>query len=322
MEPPDTDCQFSPNLLSINEPAYCQYIQSRIVNNTWVKVKHVNSLREFMDTIRVEHTVFALPFAYATLFLVEAGWPRGYYLLWITVAMVGARTVGMAANRLVDAAIDLRNPRTAGRAIPAGRLSRGRALLYALFALGVFLVAVWQLNPACRWLWPIPVAAMVAYPYAKRFTAFAHLFLGTVYVMIPTAVWLAVTGEVPLPALLLGVGAGMWVAGFDIIYACQDAEVDRRQGLHSLPADFGLRAALNVARLLHLGFLACLAVAGGMLFAGRWYGIGLALTALLLIHEHRLVKPNDLSKVNAAFFTTNGVVSVALFVLIAIDTVV
>ncbi len=282
----------------------------------------MNSLREFFDTIRVEHTVFALPFAYATLFLVEAGWPRGHYLLWITVAMIGARTVGMAANRLIDGEIDARNPRTAGRAIPAGRLGRGRAMLYTGVALVVFLVAVWRLNPVCRWLWPLVIGAMVAYPYAKRFTPYAHLFLGAVYVMIPPAVWVAVTGEAPLPALLLGLGAGLWVAGFDIIYACQDAEVDRREGLHSLPADFGIGRALRVSRVLHAGFLVCLAVAGSMLFVGRWYGVGLVLTALLLIHEHRLVKPNDLSRVNAAFFTTNGIVSVALFVLIAIDTVV
>lgn len=282
----------------------------------------MNSLKEFFETIRVEHTVFALPFAYATLFLVEAGWPRGHYLFWITIAMIGARTVGMAANRLVDAGIDARNPRTAGRAIPAGRLSQSAALVYTAVALAVFLFAVWRLHPVCRWLWPIAIAAMVAYPYAKRFTPFAHFFLGAVYVMIPTAVWLAVTGEVPLAAVLLGLGAGLWVTGFDIIYACQDAEVDRREGLHSLPADFGPRSALNVARLLHAGFLACLAIAGAMLFAGTWYGIGLFLTALLLTHEHRLVKHDDLSRVNAAFFTTNGIVSVALFVLIAVDTVV
>lgn len=282
----------------------------------------MNSLREFLDTIRVEHTVFALPFAYATLFLVEAGWPRGTILLWITLAMIGARTVGMAANRLVDGEIDARNPRTASRAIPAGRLSRGAALAFTGVALAIFLVAVWQLHPVCRGLWPIAIAAMVAYPYAKLFTPFAHFFLGAVYVMIPTAVWLAVTGEAPLAAVLLGLGAGLWVAGFDIIYACQDAEVDRREGLHSLPADFGTRAALIVARLLHVGFIACLTVAGSMLFAGSWYGIGLALTAALLVYEHRLVRADDLSRVDAAFFTTNGIVSVALFVLIAVDTVV
>ena len=282
----------------------------------------MNSLREFFETIRVEHTLFALPFAYATLFLVEGGWPRGHYLIWITLAMVGARTVGMAANRLIDAGIDARNPRTAGRAIPAGRLSRAAALGYTALAAAVFLAAVWQLNPVCRRLWPIVIVGMVAYPYAKRFTPFAHFFLAAVYVMIPTAVWVAVTGEVPLAALLLGLGAGLWVAGFDIIYACQDVDVDRREGLHSLPADHGVHAALIVARLLHAGFLFCLAVAGSLLFVGRWYDAGLVITALLLIHEHRLVRTDDLTRVNAAFFTTNGIVSVALFILIAIDTVV
>ncbi len=282
----------------------------------------MNSLREFLETIRFEHTVFALPFAYATLFLVEAGWPRGNYLLWITVAMVSARTVGMAANRLIDARIDARNPRTAGRALPAGRLSRARALLYTGVALAVFLAAVWNLHPLCRRLWPVAIVAMVLYPYAKRFTPFAHFFLGAVYVMIPTAVWIAVTGEITRAALLLGVGAGLWVAGFDIIYACQDADVDRRESLHSFPADMGIRPALVTAGWLHAGFLVSLFFAGSMLSVGRWYYAGVALTALLLAIEHRLVKPDDLSRVNAAFFTANGVVSVVLFVLIAIDTVV
>jgi 4-hydroxybenzoate polyprenyltransferase len=270
----------------------------------------------------VEHTVFALPFAYATLFLVEGGWPRGHDLLWITVAMAGARTLGMAANRLIDADVDARNPRTAGRAIPAGRLTRRATVAYAVTALALYLIAVWQLHPTCRWLWPIALAAMVGYPYAKRFTPFAHFFLGAVYVMIPTAVWIAVTGEVPLAAILLGLGAGFWVAGFDIIYACQDAEIDRREGLHSMPADFGIPVALTTSRWLHAGFLACLALAGSLLFVGRWYYIGLILTGVLFVYEHGLVKPGDLSKANAAFFTANGVISMVLFVLIAIDTVV
>ncbi len=275
-----------------------------------------------METIRVEHTVFALPFAYATLFLVERGWPSEHDFVWITVAMVAGRTVGMAANRLIDAEVDARNPRTAGRAIPAGRLSRRAAAGFTAGALAIFLVAVWQLHPVCRWLWPIAIAAMVLYPYAKRVTPFVHLVLGAVYLMIPTAVWLAVTGTLPLPALLLGVGAGLWVAGFDIIYACQDAEHDRREKLHSLPADFGLPAALGTARWLHVGFVVCLMAAGAMLQVGRWYYVALALTTVMLLVEHRLVKPGDLSRVNAAFFTTNGIVSIVLFIFIALDTLV
>jgi 4-hydroxybenzoate polyprenyltransferase len=282
----------------------------------------MKSLREFLGTIRIEHTVFALPFAYATLFLAESGWPSGAHFLWITLAMAGARTVGMAANRVIDAEIDARNPRTADRAIPAGRLSRAKAILFAAIALAVFLVAVYQLHPVCRRLWPIVIAAMVAYPYAKRVTPFSHLALGVVYLMVPTAVWLAVTGELPAIAVVLGVGAGLWVAGFDIIYACQDVEVDQREGLHSMPADFGLVPALAIARWFHSGFLVSLLVVSQMFEAGRWYYLAVTLTSLALLFEHRLVKPGDLSRVNAAFFTTNGFVSVALFVLIALDTVV
>ncbi len=282
----------------------------------------MNSFSEFLKTIRIEHSVFALPFAYATLFLAEGGWPSLANAVWIGVAMVAARTVGMAVNRVIDARIDANNPRTASRSIPAGRLRSSRALAYSVAAMAVFLVAVWQLHPVCRLLWPIVILAMVAYPYAKRITPLAHVVLGVVYFMVPTAVWLAVTGEVSLAACVLGVGAGLWVAGFDIIYACQDVDVDRREKLHSIPADFGVARGLAVAIAFHVVFIACLVWGGWMLSVGAWYYVGVALTAVLLAHEHRLVKPNDLSKVNAAFFTTNGVVSIALFALIALDTVV
>jgi len=281
----------------------------------------MNSLREFLRTIRVEHTVFALPFAYATLFLAEGGWPTAWNAFWITVAMVAGRTVGMAANRVIDAEVDARNPRTASRSIPAGRLRLSRAVVFTLAALAIFLVAVWQLEPVCRKLWPAVVVAMVVYPYAKRFTPLAHLVLGLVYFMVPTAVWIAVTGEVSKAAVLLGIGAALWVAGFDIIYACQDVEVDRRQGLHSIPADFGVARGLAVAYAFHVAFVLCLFFVGSILSVGRWYYVGVTLTTLLLLYEHRLVKPDDLSKVNAAFFTTNGLVSVALFAFIALDTV-
>lgn len=281
----------------------------------------MKSLRSFFETIRVEHTLFALPFAYATLFLVAGGWPRAHDFIWITVAMVSARTVGMALNRIIDAKIDQKNPRTVGRAIPAGRLSSPKAWVFTGVAAGIFVYAVFQLNPVCRWLWPIPLAAMTFYPYAKRFTPFAHLFLGLVYVMIPAGIWLAVTGQLSPIAVVLGIGAGLWVAGFDIIYACQDVETDRREKLHSMPADFGIPRALVVARWFHFGFLVALLVVSQMFDAGPWYYVAVAVTALSLVYEHRLVSPNDLSKVNAAFFTTNGVVSVALFALIALDQV-
>ncbi|MCH7548632.1 MAG: UbiA family prenyltransferase [Candidatus Krumholzibacteriota bacterium] len=279
------------------------------------------SAREFLETIKVEHTIFALPFAFMTLFLVSGGWPSGSDFVWVSVAMVAGRTFGMAANRLIDARLDARNPRTADRAIAAGRLTPRAVVFYMLVTMAVFLLAVWQLHPVCRKLWPVVIAALVIYPYAKRFTAAAHLFLGAVYFMIPTAIWLAVTGTLERPALLLGVGAGLWVAGFDIIYALLDVESDRRAGLHSMPADLGLAPALWISRLFHVGFVACLGIAGIDLAAGAFYYAGLGLTAVLLGWEHRLVSARDLSRVNAAFFTTNGVVSVVLFVFIAADTV-
>lgn len=281
----------------------------------------MKSLRSFFETIRVEHTIFALPFAYATLFLVAGGWPRLHDFIWVTVAMAGARTVGMGLNRIIDAAIDARNPRTSGRAIPAGRLSSPKAWLFTGVSAALFIYAVFELNPVCRWLWPIPLAAMTVYPYAKRFTPFAHLFLGLVYVMIPAGVWLAVTGTLPLVATVLGIGAGLWVAGFDIIYACQDVEVDRRENLHSIPADFGVPLALKMSAVLHVGFLLALVVIARMMHGGRWFYGAILFSALAMIYEHRLVKPHDLSKINAAFFTTNGVLSVALFVMIALDRV-
>lgn len=279
------------------------------------------SVREFLETIKVEHTVFALPFAFMTLFLVSGGWPSGSDFVWISVAMVAGRTFGMAANRLIDAGLDARNPRTADRAIPAGRLTPRAVVFYMLVTMAVFLVSVWQLHPVCRALWPVVIAALVVYPYAKRFTAAAHLFLGAVYFMIPTAIWLAVTGTLERPALLLGVGAGLWVAGFDIIYALLDVESDRRAGLHSMPADFGPAPALWISRLFHVGFILCIGLAGIDLATGALYYIGLGLTAAVLGWEHRLVSARDLSRVNAAFFTANGVVSVVLFVFIAADTV-
>jgi len=280
-----------------------------------------SSPREFFETIKVEHTIFALPFAYMTLFLVAGGWPSALDFLWVTVAMAGGRTFGMAANRLVDAKVDKSNPRTRDRAIPAGRLSAGATLGYMAVTLAVFLVAVWQLDPVCRKLWPVALAAMWVYPYAKRFTWMAHLFLGFVYFIIPAAIWLAVAGVLNQAAVVLGVGAALWVAGFDIIYACQDVEHDRAEGLHSMPADLGLRPALWISRAFHILFVLCLLYAGRLLDTGPFYTGGVAVAAAVLAWEHRLVRPDDLSRIGAAFFTANGVASIILFVFVALDAI-
>ena len=277
-------------------------------------------VREFLDMIKFEHTIFALPFAYLTLFLVEGGWPRLSMLAWITLAMVTGRAFGMAANRLIDARIDRDNPRTANRALPAGRISGREVVVFMAVALALFLLAVYNLSPVAQKLWPIVIATMVFYPYAKRFTWLSHLALGLVYVMIPTGVWIAVTSTLPLQAVVLGLGAGFWVAGFDIIYACQDIDVDRQQGLHSMPADLGVGPALWTARLFHMIFFIALLAVGFIVQAGALYYIGLVVAGLLLAYEHRLVTPTNLAKIDMAFFTTNGVISIVLFVLIAADT--
>ncbi|MFQ5512111.1 MAG: UbiA-like polyprenyltransferase [Candidatus Krumholzibacteriia bacterium] len=277
--------------------------------------------REFLDMIKFEHTIFALPFAYLTLFLVARGWPDAATFGWITLAMVTGRTFGMAANRLVDAGIDRNNPRTAGRSLPAGRMSRTEVLSFIAISLVLFVLAVFNLSPLAQKLSPLVIAVMIFYPYAKRFTWLSHLALGLVYVMIPTGVWIAVTGRLPLEALVLGAGAGFWVAGFDIIYACQDVEVDRREGLHSMPADLGLGPALWCARFFHTIFFVALLAAGLMLGTGAFYYVGLVVTGLLLAYEHRLVTAHNLSRINQAFFATNGVISIVFFALVAVDAV-
>lgn len=281
----------------------------------------VAKTREFLDMIKFEHTIFALPFAYLALFLVAGGWPPASLFIWITVAMVSGRTFGMAANRLIDARIDAANPRTAGRSLPAGRMKRTEVVLFIVISVMVFGVAVYNLSPLAQKLSPLVLIAMTFYPYAKRFTWLSHLALGLVYVMIPTGVWIAARNTMPPEALLLGLGAGFWVAGFDIIYSCQDVEVDRRDGLHSMPADFGVGPALWAARLFHGVFLAMLLWAGLLLDVGLLYYLGVGGAGLLMAYEHRLVSPNDLSRVDAAFFTVNGIISMMLFVLVAADTV-
>jgi 4-hydroxybenzoate polyprenyltransferase len=278
--------------------------------------------REFLEMIKFEHTVFALPFAYLTLFVVVGGWPSAALFVWITIAMVAGRTFAMAANRLIDARIDAKNPRTAGRSLPAGRMSAIEVVLFMAISMALFLIAVYRLSPLAQKLWPFVIAVMVFYPYTKRFTWMSHLALGLVYVMIPAGVWIAVHNQLPLEALLLGLGAGFWVAGFDIIYACQDVAVDREQGLHSMPADLGLAKALWIARIFHSVFFAALLTVGLMIDAGAFYYIGLMLSGSLLLYEHRLVSPSDLSNLGAAFFTVNGIMSVILFLLVAADTLV
>jgi 4-hydroxybenzoate polyprenyltransferase len=275
--------------------------------------------RLFASLVKIEHTVFALPFAYIGAFLAVGDVPSAHDLLWITVAMVGARSLAMALNRLIDAGIDARNPRTAGRELPSGALRPSHVVAFALASLTVFLVAVFQLAPIVRWLWPIPVAAFVVYPYLKRVHWISHFWLGAVDGLAPVGAWAAITNELPWQAWMLGAAVAFWVAGFDLFYALFDLEVDRAQGLHSFPARFGVRAAFAAARICHVATLAALVAAGLGLSVGALYWLGVAATAALLLYEHLLVSPQDRSRLDMAFFTMNGVISVTFFAFVLAD---
>jgi 4-hydroxybenzoate polyprenyltransferase len=281
----------------------------------------LDQARLFARLIKVEHTIFALPFAYVGAVLAARRVPSAHALLWITVAMIGARSLAMALNRLIDAGIDARNPRTAGREIPSGKLTIAAVAAFCGASLLVFLVAVWQLNHIVRWLWPIPIAAFVVYPYLKRFTWTCHLWLGAVDGLAPIGAWVAVTGKLPWQAWALGGAVATWVAGFDLFYSLFDLEVDREQGLHSWSTRFGVDGAFWGARLMHLATVGLIVAAGLGLHVGAWYWAGAIAVAGLLLWEHTLVKPNDLRRLDAAFFTMNGVISVAFFVFVLADVV-
>src|SRR5436305_5435395 len=275
----------------------------------------------FARLVKIEHTVFALPFAYVGAFLAVGGTPSAHDLLWITLAMVGARSLAMALNRLVDAGIDARNPRTAGREIPSGQLSVVQVVLFCLASLALFLVAVWQLAPVTHWLWPIPVLGFVLYPYLKRVTWLCHLWLGAVDGLAPVGAWVAITNHLTWEAWLLGAAVAFWVAGFDYFYALFDVDVDRTEGLHSIAMQFGVRGAFDGARIAHLLTVGCLVAAGIGLSVGALYCVGVVVVAALLVYEHSLVGPGDLRRLDAAFFTMNGVISVAFAVFVIADAV-
>jgi 4-hydroxybenzoate polyprenyltransferase len=278
--------------------------------------------RRLASLVRIEHTVFALPFAYVGAFLAVDGWPGLAEMIWVTVAMVGARTLAMALNRLVDAELDARNPRTAGRELPSGALTRVQVIALSAAAFAVYLVAVFQLDPIVRWLWPIPVAMFVVYPYLKRFTWLCHLWLGACLGLAPVGAWLAVSGTAPWEAWALGAAVLSWVAGFDLFYSLYDLEHDRREGLHSWAVRFGERGVFFGARALHALTVVCIAIAGIGLDAGVFYWLGVAAVAGLLAYEHSLVRPGDLRRLDAAFFTVNGVISLVFFGFVALDVLV
>ncbi len=269
--------------------------------------------------IKWEHSIFALPFALCGAMLAAGGFPNSHQLIWIVVAMVAARSAAMAFNRLADATIDAANPRTRTRALPAGHLSPAFVTTFVVVSSAIFVVAAAQLNKLALWLSPVALAVLLLYSYTKRFTRWSHLVLGFALGIAPAAAWIAVRGSLDPRILLLTAAVTFWVGGFDVLYACQDFEFDRNAGLHSIPRYLGIRRALWVARAFHMIMLALLI---GLLWSfglGKFAVAGVAIVAALLAYEHSLVSHDDLSKLNAAFFTMNGVISVLFFVFVAGD---
>jgi 4-hydroxybenzoate polyprenyltransferase len=289
-----------------------------------VTVPAPNPAKAFLRLVTIEHSIFALPFAY--LAALYAGFSQTRSVHWmaivlVTIAMVAARTFAMAANRVIDRAYDARNPRTAGRELVTGTVSVSTAVVGALVALAIFLTAAGLLSLLCLALAPIALALFVIYPYGKRFTWMCHGLLGLAQAVGPIGAWLGVTGHWAWSSVLLGLAVGLWIGGFDLIYALQDEQSDRAQGVYSLPARFGAKVSLRTAAATHVVTLGLFIGFGAMVHAGVWWWIGLVVVALAFGYEHSLVKPNDLSKVNRAFFTANGFVGIALFVFGLLDLV-
>ena len=281
-------------------------------------------LRLTLDMIKFEHSIFALPFALTGALLAwrNAGFPAegaAWKLLWIVVAMVSARSAGMAFNRILDAAIDGRNPRTRMRHLPAGLLSAGFAWGFLIFMAGALVAAAAMLGPLCLYLSPIALAIVMGYSYTKRFTSWSHVVLGFALGIAPAAAWIAVAGSLDPRILWLTAAVAFWTAGFDMIYSCQDFEFDRGAGLHSVPKRLGIAGALTLSRVVHLAMLVCLVMLLQSFSLGLLGAVGVGIVAVLLVYEHSLVKADDLSRVNAAFFTVNGYVSVLFFVFWAAD---
>ena len=276
----------------------------------------VQKIRDLMTMVKFSHTVFAFPFALmgATLAsLVSGVAPTLMQILWICLAMVGARTAAMSMNRIIDAQIDAKNPRTATRHIPTGTISRFEAFLFAGVSILLLLLSAWMLNPLCLKLSPIALFFLILYSYCKRFTFLAHIVLGLCLAAAPVGAWIALRGDIGWPAIVLGLAVLFWVAGFDVFYALQDLDFDREIGLYSIPSQFGVETSLIFVRLFHTAMVLLLLSLLLLPGLGWIYLFGVAVVCILLVYEHKLVKPDDLSRLDAAFFNMNGYISVLIF---------
>jgi 4-hydroxybenzoate polyprenyltransferase len=269
--------------------------------------------------IKWEHSIFALPFALSAAMLAAGGWPTRWQLLWIVVCMVSARSAAMAFNRVADQQIDAANPRTQMRALPAGTLSRSFVVVFVMASCAIFVLGAARLNRLTLYLSPLALAVVLLYSYTKRFTRWSHLVLGFALGIAPAAAWIAVRGALDPRILFLTVAVTCWVAGFDVLYACQDIEFDRDSGLHSVPQRFGVGGALTISRVLHVASLLAMGALAYSFNLGMLAIAGIVVVGLLLAYEQSLVKVNDLSRLNAAFFTMNGVIAVVFFIFVSAD---
>lgn len=276
-------------------------------------------IKIFLEMIKFAHTVFALPFAFTGALLAARGLPTFYQTFWIVMAMVGARTAAMGLNRIIDAEIDAKNPRTSNRAIPAGLIGKGTVFLFVFLGLLLMFYAAHRLNPLCLYLAPLILFFLVLYSYCKRFTALSHIVLGICIAFAPLGAWVAIQGKVGLPAVLLAGGVVFWLAGFDTLYALQDLEFDRSHGLHSIPVRLGVTGSLWAARIFHLLMMGFLAALYATMNLGPFYLTGLGITAALIFYEHWLLRNGDLKKLDMAFFNMNGYISITICVFTLID---
>ncbi len=279
----------------------------------------MRKLKIILEMIKFEHTVFALPFAIMSAFIAAEGLPPLTKLGWILVAMVGARSCAMAFNRLADAEIDSQNPRTATRAIPAGLITKGAVWIFTLVSAGLLVCAAWRLNPLAFKLSPVALAVIMGYSFTKRFTALSHLWLGLALSISPVGAWIAIKGQFDWTPIILCCVVLLWTAGFDIIYACQDVNFDRKHRLHSIPARIGIRWALWVSSAMHVVAVFLLFCIPRFAEMGHFYFVGVWIVVFIFIYEHAIVKPDDLSRVNLAFFTLNSMISLVLMALSIAD---
>jgi 4-hydroxybenzoate polyprenyltransferase len=274
----------------------------------------MRKLKLILQMIKFEHTIFALPFAYLGMVLGARGLPDFYAFFWITVAMVGARSYAMAVNRLADRSIDIRNPRTRNWPLPHGAITVLETGVFVLCSILLFVIAAFMLPPLCHVLWPVVLIPMTIYPFLKRFTFLSHFVLGISLGLAPLGAWIAVTNTFPAAGIFsLGCAVGLWTAGFDIIYSCQDYDFDKQEGLHSVPVQFGINRALSLTKILHALTAAFLLLVGVSFSLGLIFYIGVIFIAIFLWHENRIIKPDDLSRVDVSFFTLNGFVSIVAF---------